>query len=158
MGSAIVCRNNIICTVHYNDDIVWFANIKNQHVNINSKNFTALLHDVLVPFWCGYGGMCVSVTADTTATAHNNDRYDHQQTKYANTQPQGQPEQQSQVIIFLFTAARACSEVRTASVPGVAIIVFFILIFALLCSAGCKREPHTQCGVQSMAGMMIRLV
>ena len=36
--------------------------------------------------------MHVSVAADTTATADDDDRYDHQKTEYADAQSQGQPE------------------------------------------------------------------
>lgn len=53
--------------------------------------------------------MHVSVTADTTATAHNDDRYDHQKTEYADAQPQGQPESEgTEVRIEMLLAKRPC--------------------------------------------------
>lgn len=42
--------------------------------------------------WNACVGMCVSVTADTAAAANDDDRYNHQKTKYADTQTKRQAE------------------------------------------------------------------
>ena len=47
--------------------------------------------------------MRVSVTADAAATAHDDDRYDHQQTKYPNAQSQSQAKSVGKGVLLIYS-------------------------------------------------------